>query len=108
MPGASGPAPILRSFRTVFISATTRRPHSLWCDVAGQGSPPQDPQRSSSGAVRTLGGSRVAAGPPSIMQGRGLPPTQALLELCVQARQHDKSLAGASPLILVAQPSSSS
>ena len=31
-----------------------------------------------------------------IMQERGLPPTQALLELCVQASQNDKSLADAS------------
>jgi hypothetical protein len=31
-----------------------------------------------------------------IMQERGVPPTQALLELCMQASQNDKSLAGAS------------
>jgi hypothetical protein len=40
-----------------------------------------------------------------IMQERGLPPTQALLELCMQASQNDKSLAGASHDI-VAAPSS--
>lgn len=35
-----------------------------------------------------------------IMHERGLPPTEALLELCVQARQNETSLAGASHAIV--------
>jgi hypothetical protein len=41
-----------------------------------------------------------------IMQERGLPPTQALLELCVQASQNDKTLAAASHDIVASPPPS--